>query len=363
MLDKGSGKSLGFLASDPVVPAKTREPVLPRFPLPDAATDPAPAVVNTNHRPAPVAPTGSHQQAAPVTSSSEKIELIPIDRIDEPLVRQRWHYDERDVAKMAETLRREGNGNPLDGQLQPVIVNRKPNGRYEMIEGMTRLLAFRYHALGPEIKAIVRDLPDARSAYRTGFRANEDRNAPSAYDKGMSFAAALKAGVYKNQQELAEDLGIKKQIVSALVAFDRLPDSTRIIIEQNKSEFGYNTATRLASLFEKTGVAEQVDTAAGKIVKGTWTYKKLDEYVNSIEAGGKKPQKKRTTVTKPIDGFGKLRYDKKCLLLDIDLSLYPADTGEAIASRIEKILSEFRHLAAEPAPDPSEGQDGAQQDA
>lgn len=277
-------------------------------------------------------------------SSSEKIELIPTDQIDDPRVRQRWHYDDRDIAKMAQALLREGNGDALKGQLQPVLVKRKADGRYEMIEGMTRLLAFRHHHLGSEIKSIVCDLADAKDSYRAGYRANEDRNPPTDYDKGMSFAASIRDGIYPSQAAIAEDLDIKKQIVSAMVAFDRLPESTHQIIEQDKSAFGYNTATRLAALFEKTGKADLVDTAATKILKGTWTYKKLNDYVNSIEEG-KKPSKKRTTATKPLDGFGKLRYDPKSLLLDIDLSSYPPDTSAAIADRIEKVLAEFRHLA------------------
>lgn len=280
---------------------------------------------------------GSDPEKNQDISVDESIELIHIDLIEDPFVPQRWHYEVADIAAMANLLLQEGEGDALKGQLQPVRLLLKKNGHYEMIEGKTRLLAFRNHHLGKYIKAIVSKDLDRRKAYRMGYVSNEGRNPLTDYDKGMSFKALIDNGVYANQLELAEDLGIKRQVIGALLSFGKLPESTQAIIERDKTRFGYNTAQHLASLCEKAPESH-LNTIAEKVLSG-WTVSQLSSHVSRYASD--KPRRiksqKRVSV---LGNLGQLECSNKKIALDLDVSTMSEDDRHSIWFELDKVIRE-----------------------
>lgn len=267
-----------------------------------------------------------------------KIELIDIGLIDEPFVRQRWQYSTDKITKMAASLMAEGDGNPLAGQLQPVLLIPSPDtpGRYEMVEGLTRLKAFKDHHLAKQIKAIVRHDLDRSAAYRVGYMANEERNPPSNYDKGMSFAAAIEAGIYTSQANLAETLRLSPSTVTGYLAFSKLPPSVVSIIELNVESFGYNVAARLLALSKKAPLPE-VESAARKIAQGTWSFAKLSNYVTEVESGDSKPKRSKKS-SRTIRDLGKIRCGDGSLSLVLEG--IPSNLEKVLADRLEAIVLE-----------------------
>lgn len=289
-----------------------------------------------------------------IAVGGEEIKLIPIDQIDEPDIPQRWHYPEEEVSAMAQALLSEGDGNALAGQLQAVIIREKDNGRYEMIEGLTRLKAFKNHHLGPVIKAVIRSGVDGRSAFRMGFKANEKRNPLTDYDKGMSFAKLIERKTYDSVQSLAADLEVSDKKVYALLAFSKLPETTRSIIEQDKYRFSYNVAVQLASLNNKTESEEELNKVATKVLTGAWTGDKVAKHVASISSG-KTARNNRNGTTTTLPGLGKMRYTNKRMLVDLDLSAYPPDMSEEIARKIKLVLKDYETPELPPDDGQSDG--------
>ncbi|MDN0082463.1 ParB/RepB/Spo0J family partition protein [Crenobacter sp. SG2305] len=273
-----------------------------------------------------------------ILTSDEKIELIDIDLIDEPAVRQRWLYTPEKVSKMATSIMAEGNGNPIAGQLQPVTLIPSPDtpGRYEMVDGLTRLKAFKDHYLGKKIKSIVRFDLDRSDAYRFGYMSNEERNPTSHYDKGMSFFAAIEAGLYPSKSHLAAELRISNSAVTGYLAFAKLPPSVISIIETNTDSFGYNAAGRLLALSHKVPTSE-VEAAARKVANGTWSFSKLSSYVTEAESGTKKTKRTRKS-SRTIRDLGKMRCGDGSLSLVLDG--IPAELEKDLADRIEAIILE-----------------------
>lgn len=265
----------------------------------------------------------------------EYVQLIDIEKIDPPSIRQRWHYDPRDIAKMADSLLQEGEGDALNGQRQPVLLMSKEDGRFEMMEGMTRLLAFRNHHLGKHIKAIVSSSLNQRTAYRIGFVSNEGRHQLTDYDKGMSFKALLDAGVYKNQVELCEDLSLNKTTVNMLLCFAKLPESTHAIIEKDKSRFGYNTARLLAVLFERSSESH-LNAIAEKILGG-WSIAQLNAHIVR-HTGEKKKRIKQQKRVSILGNLGQMECSSKRLALDIDVSQLPQECTEKLWIEIDKLV-------------------------
>lgn len=209
--------------------------------------------------------------ASPAVESAEAVqrtvELIQIDMIDEPAVRTRWHYDEKRTDALLASLLDHGKGNILDGQLLPILVFQKADGRYEIVEGLTRVKAFQKSAQGSKIKAIVLDPLSRFEAYHKSYAANDARNEMTDYDKGMSFAAALEAGIFSSQKEIAEKLGVSKQLVSFMLKFSQLDETVRSVIEEDTRKFGANYAQELSVVQDKVS-AEKAVFLAKKILEG-----------------------------------------------------------------------------------------------
>lgn len=301
----------------------------------------------------PDEPVNHPVSSAPISGESEK--LIDVDLIDEPRVRQRWYYDELAVQDMARKILKEGDGDVIKGQIQPIIVRPNPlePGRYLIVEGLTRLHSFRRHLMAKKIKAIVKLGLDDLTGYFHGYRANEDRNPLTPYDKGMSFAALLEQGIAKDQEQLITESGENKQVISALLSFAKLPPSVHEIIERAKDKFGYNHAARLSALLSKTGDEEKVKKAAEKVASGSWTYAKLNSYVSSAESGSSASQRVRK-VTKPIENLGKMKYGEGSLELSLDN--IPVGQESAFAEAIENAIRKLKDTPPiDPPPKETQG--------
>lgn len=262
-------------------------------------------------------------------------EFIDIDLIDDPLVPQRWHYDVKDVSDMAKSLLSEGDGDAIRGQRMPILLFKKPNNRYEIIEGKTRVLAFKEHHLGKKIKAIVSTQLDPKTAYRIGYVANEGRNQLTDYDKGMSFRALLNQHVFETQEELCATLCIRKATLSKLLCFAKLPDSTRDIVERDKSRFGYNTAQLLFSLSEKSSESH-LNSVAEKVLSG-WSVSQLSSHIARFDGNKPKRQKQQKKVS-ILGQLGQLECNSKRLALDLDVSGLSEEEKNKIWYEIDNVL-------------------------
>ena len=269
----------------------------------------------------------------------ETVQLVDIQLIDEPTVRQRWLYSADKISRMAASLMQEGDGDAIRGQLQPVILIPSPegHGRFEMVEGLTRLKAFKDHFLAKHIKAIVRTDLSREAAYRFGYKANEERNNLTDYDKGMSFSRALDTGLFKNQSELGAAVGSSRQAISGYLAFSKLPDSIIPLIESKPDAFSYNVAARLLSLSNKA-TSTQVESAAAKIAAGTWSFSRLSSFVSEIEIGEAKEKKKRKS-SRAISNFGNLRCGEGSLSLTLEN--IPQGVEKELQDRLESIVIEL----------------------
>lgn len=105
------------------------------------------------------------------------------------------------------------------GQLIPVLA--RPKGsKYEIIYGSRRLFVCR--SLGIKIKALVGDISDIDAIY-TMDAENAGREAPSPYEKGVSYKQWIKSGVFRSQSDLATKLGITRTWVNQVIRLTEIP--------------------------------------------------------------------------------------------------------------------------------------------
>ncbi len=102
------------------------------------------------------------------------------------------------------------------GQQIPALVRKSNSGEgYELICGARRLFACEH--LGIKIKAAIVDLSD-KSALLAMDAENRPREDISPYERACDYKRWIDMGIYKNQAEIMQDIGVKKSWFSQLMA-------------------------------------------------------------------------------------------------------------------------------------------------
>lgn len=340
---KKPSHKLDFLATTSPTTADTK-PLLPVFPKKDSR-DAYPQGMTEDRAvlsPSDEAANNEPIAVAPTLQCQDSFVLLNLDMIDEPAVRTRWHYDQTRIAVMRTSLIDHGKGNMLEGQLLPILVFKKDDGRYEIVEGLTRVKAFRQGPQSKVIKAIVLDRLSAVDAYHKSFAANESRDAMTDYDKGMSFAAALESGIFKSQKEIAEKLGVSKQLVSFLLKFGQLDEAVRDVIEQDAGKFGSAYAQELSAVQDKVSVEKAV-TLAKKILEGLPQSKVKTLAANLCQTASMKAPTRRRKGSMPVTN-GTLRFNPKTISLAYESE---AEMDEAMIRIAADIYAEANRKIAE----------------
>jgi ParB family chromosome partitioning protein len=165
--------------------------------------------------------------------SNEASELIQItvDQIDPNPFQPRRHFDEQEIAALADSLRQHG-------MLQPVLV-RVAGERYQLIAGERRLRAS-IEAQIHEVPARVLALDDQR-VFEIAMVENLQRQDLNAIDKATAFRDYL-ARYSVTQEELAARLGLDRSTISNLIRLLELPDAVLDGVRSNAISQGHARA-------------------------------------------------------------------------------------------------------------------------
>lgn len=156
---------------------------------------------------------------------------IAIDQIDPNPFQPRRHFDDVEIASLADSLRQHG-------MIQPVLV-RQVNDRFQLIAGERRLRAA-VEAQLHEIPARVMDLDDQRVS-ELAMVENLQREDLGPLEKAAAFRDYL--GRYGGtQEELASRLGLDRSTVSNLIRLLELPDEVQDAVRSRKISQGHARA-------------------------------------------------------------------------------------------------------------------------
>ncbi|WP_440030317.1 ParB/RepB/Spo0J family partition protein [Chromobacterium amazonense] len=268
---------------------------------------------------------------------NEEIVTIPTTSIDNPYTPQRYVYTKEMIQQMASSLLKEGDGDALKGQLQPIIVTNSSTclDRFEVVDGLTRLMAFKDHHLSKFIKAIVRKNLSPVERFRVGHMSNLQRNAPTDFDLGMVYADTLAKDIYPTESALAADMQISKSKLHGYLSFSKLPAEVRELISESASCFTYNEASRLLSLSNKANI-DYVLNIAKRIANGSLTFSKLNKIVSNFENDDIKPSRVRRDTRNILD-LGKIKFGNG--RLQLDLEGISDETLKLLAQQIENLVT------------------------
>lgn len=198
-----------------------------------------------------------------------KVVRIPLDLIDPNPMQPRKRFSERQITELAASI-------AANGLLQPIVVRRLPQGRYELVAGHRRLLAFRQ--LGkPGIPAIVESMDDRASAVMAVVE-NLQRQDLGCFEEAEGIAALL-ALCEMNQTQVAMQLGKAPSTIANKLRLLKLPAEARArIAEAGLTE---RHARALLALADSPALFETIET----IVAQGWNVESTEKYLEKLLLG------------------------------------------------------------------------------
>lgn len=228
----------------------------------------------------PVAPV---TQAAPDTSG--KPLEIPLDLIERNPYQTRSHFDEGQLDELAQSI-------AASGVVQPIVVKRLNDNRYQLITGERRWLASR-KAGKTTIPAIVRQVSDEQALEMTIVE-NLQRADLNPMEQARAYQR-LSTEFKMTQEQMAVRTGKERASVSNFMRLLRLPEGVQQRVEVGDLSFGH--ARALLALDSP----EAITAAAQKILALSFSVRQTESYVQGLLNPEKKAEKKEQAKAEEQD--------------------------------------------------------------
>lgn len=160
------------------------------------------------------------------------------------------------------------------GLMSAVIVRRKSDGRYELIDGHRRIEGAK--KLGwEEVPADVKDMSDAQAAI-AALVTNMQREDFSAYEQGVAMESLMSSGVVKSKSELTTLTGLDRNTVSRCLRMAALPDAVKAVLMQDPRAIGANAGEALFTIAESD--EDAAIEALRKVMDGSLKESRIQEW-------------------------------------------------------------------------------------
>ena len=223
-------------------------------------------------------PRAAAEAAAPTDTARPDGDLrqLPVDQI------QRGQYQPRHDMRQ-DTLDDLAASIKAQGVVQPIIVRRVGDGRYEIIAGERRWRAAQLAGLH-EIPAVVR-VADDRATIAMSLIENIQRENLNPLEEARALDRLMRE-FELTQQQAADAVGRSRSAVANLLRLQELNDDVKALLEQGQLDMGHARA-----LLALPGTAQS--DAAKAVVRGGLTARATEALVRRLLAGNKsKPTKK-----------------------------------------------------------------------
>jgi ParB family chromosome partitioning protein len=217
--------------------------------------------------------------ASPATPSGSDISGKPLeillDSIERNPYQTRSHFDESQLDELAQSI-------AASGVVQPVVVKRLSDDRYQLIMGERRWLASR-KAGKATIPAIVRQVSDEQALEMTIVE-NLQRADLNPMEQARAYQR-LSAEFKMTQEQMAIRTGKERASVSNFMRLLRLPEGVQQRVEAGDLSFGH--ARALLALDSQ----EAITAAAQKILALSFSVRQTESYVQGLLNPEKKAEK------------------------------------------------------------------------
>lgn len=226
-----------------------------------------------------------HIAASAVESLGKPMD-IPLDQIERNPFQTRTHFDEEQLKELAQSI-------TANGVVQPIVVRRLTDGRYQLITGERRWLASR-KAGKTTVPAILRQASDEQAMEITIIE-NLQRADLNPMEQARAFHR-LSTEFHLTQEQMSICTGKERTSIANFIRLLKLPDSVQQKVESGALSFGHaRTILALDS-------AESITSAAQKILALSLSVRQTETYVQGLinpETKQKKEDKKAIQAEDP----------------------------------------------------------------
>jgi ParB/RepB/Spo0J family partition protein len=225
--------------------------------------------------------------------------------------------DENDIIDLKDSI-------VENGLLQPIIVRPLDNGKYEIIDGHRRVIAYRRQGWG-HIKAIVKEYDD-RKAQIFSVIGNLQRKDLHPIENAFALQKILKSGIIKDQKELAQAIGKDQTYVGDVLNILKM--DPRLIDELIKSnainDVRMLRIIRTKAPLEENGFSDFQLALYHTVVEKGLNRRQLINHINKITQVNQKQSVQRIT------------YENKSGKINVKFNV--KDLKESQIRKIEKII-------------------------
>ncbi|MBB5149620.1 MULTISPECIES: nucleoid occlusion protein [Ureibacillus] len=220
---------------------------------------------------------------------SEEVIKIPIDQIVPNRYQPRTIFDEEKIEELSRTIH-------THGVIQPIVVRRLEDNRYEIIAGERRYRAIK-KLNWTEVPAIVRNLNDKETA-SIALIENLQREELTAIEEALAYQQLIELH-HLTQEALAQRLGKGQSTVANKLRLLKLPKYVQDAIL--KREITERHARALISVKD-----EELQIKLVELIKeNDWNVRQLEEYIQQLTKPveteeEKKTKPKRKAISKDI---------------------------------------------------------------
>jgi ParB family transcriptional regulator, chromosome partitioning protein len=203
---------------------------------------------------------------------------VPVNSIAPNPKQPRTHFDDEALAGLATSIREVGI-------LQPLVVRRTTEGRYELIAGERRLRAARAAGL-PVVPVVLRDSGDD-AMLRDALIENIHREDLNPIEQAEAFKALL-GELGLKQEELADRVGVSRSHIANTIRLLALPLEVQQLLTDDKITAGH--ARALLSLGDKEAMASLALRIAAQDLSVRQTEEAVRRFVEAPTAARPAPK-------------------------------------------------------------------------
>jgi ParB family chromosome partitioning protein len=222
------------------------------------------ALIGEMDRPAP------RDEKQPVIAGADG--RVPIEFVSPNPKNPRRSFAEAELADLAQSIREHGI-------VQPVLVRRKPDGKYEIIAGERRWRAAQRAGLN-EIPVLVRDVDD-RTALELAIIENVQRADLNPVEEAQGYQQLIDEHNY-TQADLGNVIGKSRSHVANTLRLLKLPEVIRDLLVDGTLSAGH--ARTLVTASDPAGLAK-------RIVEGGLSVRQAEALAQQPDAGTPKPRR------------------------------------------------------------------------
>lgn len=157
---------------------------------------------------------------------------VDVDLIDPNPDQPRSHFNEAKLEELAQSIK-------VNGIVQPILLRRIANGRYQIVAGERRWRAAQRASLH-KVNAVVRDIPDAK-LLELALIENIQRQELNPIEEALAYQRLIKT-LGLTQDQVAQQVGKDRSSIANYLRLLRLPDEIQRMLEDEVLSMGHARA-------------------------------------------------------------------------------------------------------------------------